>query len=41
MECFVIGIGVKSGKERSKSFTEQFVKDSIASLELNKALFSF
>jgi hypothetical protein len=40
-EWFVIEIGVKSGKERSKSFTEQSVKDSIASSELNKAWFSF
>jgi hypothetical protein len=37
----VIEIGVKSGKGRSKSFTEQSVKDSIALSELNKALFSF
>jgi hypothetical protein len=33
----VIGIGVKSDKEQSKSFIEHFVKDSIASSELNKA----
>jgi hypothetical protein len=40
-ECFVIEIDVKSDKGRSKSFTEQSVKDSIVSSELNKAGFSF
>jgi hypothetical protein len=37
----VIEIGVKSGKERSKSFIEQSIKDSIDLSELNKASFSF
>jgi hypothetical protein len=41
LKCFVIGIGVKSSKERSKSFIEQFIKDSTALSELNKAWFSF
>jgi hypothetical protein len=31
----------KIGKEQSKSLIKQFVKDSIASSELSKALFSF
>jgi hypothetical protein len=36
-----IEIGVNSERGRNKSLKEQSLNDSAASLELNKALFSF
>jgi hypothetical protein len=41
LECFIIEIDVKSGKEQSKSFIKQSIKDSIALSELNQAFFNF
>ena len=40
-EWILIRINIKSGKECSKSLISQSKKDSAASSELNKSLFSF